>query len=146
MLKAFEVFREHEVKPTTESTGPSLAKRLGAGEDLCARIYGKAYDALRENVRGLHPDLDQWMIEDGYGKTLSRSGLSACDRELCIVAQLAASGHDRQLKAHLFGALNVGASPEAVESALKIGIDSGTPDGRTELMSLWNEVRHRVGL
>lgn len=146
VLNAFEVLRAQEVRCGKGSIDASLTDRLIVGEELCARIYGKAYDSLRENVRSLHPDLDQWVIADGYGKTLSRPGLSLCDRELCIVAQLAAGRHDRQLKAHLFGALNVGATPEAVESVLEIGIASGTRENRVELLSLWSEVKHRVGL
>ena len=146
VLNAFEVLRAQEVGCRKGSIDASLTDRLIVGEELCARIYGEAYDSLRANVRNLHPDLDQWVIADGYGRTLSRPGLSMCDRELCIVAQLAAARHDRQLKAHLFGALNVGATPEAVESVLEIGIASGTQEDRVELLSLWSEVKRRVGL
>jgi len=146
VLNAFEVLRAQEVGCAKGSIDTSLTERLIVGEELCARIYGEAYDSLRENVRNLHPDLDRWVIADGYGKTLSRPGLSVCDRELCIVAQLAAGRHGRQLKAHLFGALNVGATPEAVESVLEIGIASGTREDRVELLSLWSEVKRRVGL
>ena len=146
VLNAFEILRAQEVGCAKESTDASLTDRLSVGEELCARIYGEAYDSLRENVRNLHPDLDRWVIADGYGKTLSRPGLSVCDRELCIVAQLAAGRHDKQLKAHLFGALNVGATPEVVESVLEIGIASGTREDRVELLSLWSKVKRRVGL
>ncbi|MCG8470007.1 MAG: carboxymuconolactone decarboxylase family protein [Gemmatimonadetes bacterium] len=98
-----------------------LDERARAGRRLCERVYGGAYGRLRENVRALSPTLDRWMIEDGYGKTLSRPALDAVTRELCIVAQLTAGGHPRQLRSHLFGALNVGASPEEVGRAVEIG-------------------------
>jgi 4-carboxymuconolactone decarboxylase len=78
------------------------------------------YDRLRENIRVLHPELDEWMIVEGYGKVLSRPGLDLGRRELCIVAACAASDQMRQLHSHLHGALNVGVSPSAVESALEV--------------------------
>ena len=62
------------------------------------------YDRLRENIRHLHPLLDDWMIDEGYGKVLSRPGLDLPRRELCIVAACAATGQDRQLHSHLHGA------------------------------------------
>ena len=59
------------------------------GAQVCARIYGGAYERLRQNVAGLHPDLERWMVEEGYGKVLGRPGLDLKERELCIVALLA---------------------------------------------------------
>ena len=76
------------------------------------------YDRLRENIRHLHPLLDDWMIDEGYGKVLSRSGLDLPRRELCIVAACAATGQDRQLHSHLHGARNAGASVGAVDAAV----------------------------
>lgn len=80
------------------------------GEETCAIIYGESYEKLRQNIRGLHPALDDWMIVDGYGKVLSRPGVDLKTRELCVVAACAVSGQQRQLHSHLHGALNAGAS------------------------------------
>lgn len=85
------------------------------GEETCRRVYGAMYERLRVNIRALHPVLDDWMIVEGYGKVLSRSGLDLPRRELCIIAACAASRQERQLHSHLHGALNVGA-PAAVVS------------------------------
>ena len=76
------------------------------------------YDRLRENIRALHPLLDEWMIVEGYGKVLSRPALDLPRRELCIVAACAASKQDRQLHSHLHGALNVGVQPDVIEAAI----------------------------
>ena len=76
------------------------------------------YERLRQNVRRLHPALDAWMVVEGYGKVLGRSGLDLPRRELCIVAACAASGQDRQLHSHLHGALNVGVSPDALRETV----------------------------
>jgi 4-carboxymuconolactone decarboxylase len=89
------------------------------GEQTCAAVYGAMYEKLRLNVRDLHPALDAWMVVDGYGKVLSRPGLDLERRELCIVAACAAMGQDRQLHSHLHGALNVGASPDAITATIE---------------------------
>lgn len=89
-----------------------------AGEATCAAVYDGMYERLRENVRALHPALDDWMIVEGYGKVLSRPGLDLGRRELCVVAACAASGQDRQLHSHLHGARNVGVDDNVVRAAL----------------------------
>ena len=86
----------------------------------CAAVYGSMYERLRENIRVLHPALDDWMITEGYGKVLSRPGLDLPRRELCIVAACAAAGQDRQLHSHLHGALNVGVSRSAMDDAIAV--------------------------
>jgi 4-carboxymuconolactone decarboxylase len=77
------------------------------------------YDRLRVNIRVLHPELDEWMIVEGYGKVLSRPELDLPRRELCIVAACAASGQARQLHSHLHGARNVGVAAPVVTAALQ---------------------------
>ncbi|MEO8563381.1 MAG: carboxymuconolactone decarboxylase family protein [bacterium] len=88
------------------------------GERTCAEVYGPMYEKLRLNVRDLHPALDAWMVLEGYGKVLSRSGLDLPRRELCIVAACAAAGQDRQLHSHLHGAINVGVPPDVLGQAI----------------------------
>jgi alkylhydroperoxidase/carboxymuconolactone decarboxylase family protein YurZ len=78
------------------------------GEQLCRKVYGPVYPRLLEAVRGLHPDLAAWMVEEGYGRVLSRPRLGARARELVTVAVLAATGWRRQLVSHLKGAGRVG--------------------------------------
>lgn len=97
---------------------PSLWRWRTQGEQTCEVVYGKFYRKLRENIVGLHPALDEWMIVEGYGKILSRPGLELDLRELCIVAACAAMGQDRQLHSHLHGALNAGATPQDVTATL----------------------------
>ncbi|MBY0489749.1 MAG: carboxymuconolactone decarboxylase family protein [Gemmatimonadaceae bacterium] len=94
------------------------ARRRTEGEATCATVYGRFYDRLRVNIRDLHPALDQWMIEEGYGKVLSRTPLDLARRELCIVAACAIARQDRQLHSHLHGALHAGAAPAVVSAAL----------------------------
>jgi 4-carboxymuconolactone decarboxylase len=91
---------------------------VARGEATCRAVYGAAYQPLRRNIRMLHPALDAWMISEGYGKVLGRPGLDLARRELCVIAACAAAGHERQLHAHLYGAVNVGAPPSWVTEAL----------------------------
>ena len=104
------------------------------GEETCAVVYGESYEKLRQNIRGLHPALDEWMILDGYGKVLSRPGVDLRTRELCVVAACAVSGQQRQLHSHLRGALNAGAPAGELSAVL---------DALTDLISRDDHVRYR---
>jgi 4-carboxymuconolactone decarboxylase len=92
------------------------------GERLCRRVYGESYPRLRAFMRALDPDLDSWMILEGYGKTLTRGGLTLAERELATVSALAALGWTRQLDAHLEGAERVGAPAAHVKRARTLGL------------------------
>jgi 4-carboxymuconolactone decarboxylase len=118
-LNAFREWRRFVPVPhETVAPAPEAKTWLERGTATCRAVYGAMYDRLRHNIDRLHPALDAWMIVEGYGKVLSRPGLDLPRRELCIVAACVASGQDRQLHSHLHGALNVGASPDAVRQAL----------------------------
>jgi 4-carboxymuconolactone decarboxylase len=104
------------------------------GEETCAIVYGDSYEKLRQNIRDLHPALDEWMIVDGYGKVLSRPGVDLRTRELCVVAACAVSGQQRQLHSHLHGALNAGSSASEL---------SGVLDALTDLISRDDLSRYR---
>jgi 4-carboxymuconolactone decarboxylase len=99
------------------------------------------YDRLRENIRHLHPSLDEWMITDGYGKVLSRPGLDLPRRELCIVAACAAPGQDRQLLSHFHGALNVGVDPVVIDHVLDAISGFLGADRAASARMLWARVR-----
>jgi 4-carboxymuconolactone decarboxylase len=92
------------------------------GVRLCRRIYGPDYPRLRAFMRALDPDLDHWMILEGYGKTLARPGLTLAERELATVAALAALGWSRQQAAHAAGARRIGAPATHVARAERIGL------------------------
>lgn len=103
---------------TEPSAGDTLDRWRARGEETCRTVYGESYEKLRENVRALHPDLDEWMIVEGYGKILGRPGLHLSRRELAVVAACAAAGQQRQLHSHLHGALNAGASRDELSATL----------------------------
>jgi 4-carboxymuconolactone decarboxylase len=121
-----------------EGNGPEEWRRRG--ELTCRMVYGEMYDRLRVNIRALHPELDEWMIVEGYGKVLSRPGLDLPRRELCIVAACAASAQERQLHSHLHGALNVGVAAGVVTQVIEAIEDLVPESSRATVRLLWRRV------
>jgi 4-carboxymuconolactone decarboxylase len=113
------------------------------GEAVCALVYGAAYNRLRANIRELHPALDEWMIVDGYGKVLGRHGLDLRRRELCVVAVCGALAQERQLHAHLHGALNAGATPAEIQDTLDIVSKHVDEEMGSRMAHLWNRVQKK---
>ena len=119
-LRALAQWREVEPAPRAEASPddwPGWARR---GAALCRRVYSTRYRELRDNIRRLHPDLERWMVVEGYGKVLGRPGLAPLVREYCIVALLAVADAGPQLYSHLRGALNLGAPAGALVETLEV--------------------------
>jgi alkylhydroperoxidase/carboxymuconolactone decarboxylase family protein YurZ len=115
-INAFAALREfapHAARPARRRGG--LRRR---GEALCRRIYGPVYGRMIARMKGFHPELAEWILEDGYGKVLSRPVLSIRERELIVVAVLAALRLPKQLESHVRGALRVGATRREVDAVL----------------------------
>ncbi len=117
------------------------------GERLCRVVYGSAYEGLRENIGYLHPAMDRWMVEEGYGKVLGRPGLALRTRELCVAAVLAVQGVGPQLHSHLRGALRVGCTPAEVDEALRLATEGIDVASGRRAFEVWRSVesRHRSG-
>ncbi|HUP01983.1 MAG TPA: carboxymuconolactone decarboxylase family protein [Gemmatimonadota bacterium] len=88
------------------------------GERLCRLVYGESYDALQRRLVRLHPALADWTLVEGYGKVLARPGPDPARRELAAVGALIALGAERQLAAHMKGALNAGVEMEVLAGAV----------------------------
>jgi 4-carboxymuconolactone decarboxylase len=118
-----------------ESPGPVRTERprpVGEwrrrGIRLCRKVYGGDFPALMRNMRRAHPDLADWILVEGYGKTLSRPFLPLKERELIAVATLAALQAWPQLAPHVRGAMRAGASPGDVQGLLR-GCAGAIPPG-----------------
>lgn len=119
-LAALAAWREVGPAPPADAgpdDWPGWARR---GAALCRRVYSTQYRELRDSVRRLHPDMERWMVVEGYGKVLARPGLAPLAREYCIVALLAVAGAGPQLYSHLRGALNLGAPADALVEVLAV--------------------------
>lgn len=141
-LNGFARWRECSGRPAPEATpeAPSWDER---GATVCRAVYGGRYEGLRANVRRLHPDMERWMVNEGYGKVLGRPGLPLATRELCIAALLAVLDAPRQLYSHLRGALNAGADERQVVRALAVAGAVSDDEARDRAADTWAAVLAR---
>ncbi|HEY6626342.1 MAG TPA: carboxymuconolactone decarboxylase family protein [Ignavibacteriaceae bacterium] len=89
------------------------------GEANCKKVYGNKFEKLISNVKNFSPDMAEWLLLEGYGKVLGRKGLSLRERELCIVATLAALKFEDQLYSHINGAFREKAPVEEIQSVIE---------------------------
>jgi 4-carboxymuconolactone decarboxylase len=141
-IEAFRRWRTHGVA-APEPAAEDFDAWVERGERTCATVYGDHYERLRQNVARFHPDLDRWMVMEGYGKVLSRPTLSLDVREMLIVAMLVVQGANgrRQLRSHLQGALNAGVEPGDVERTIRRAAAFAPPENFQLALTLWNAVR-----
>jgi alkylhydroperoxidase/carboxymuconolactone decarboxylase family protein YurZ len=79
------------------------------GMKLCRQVYGTHFEIMKMKFTSVMPEMFRWMVIEGYGKVLSRPGLTQIERELAEVAALIVDKRERQLVSHIWGSLNVGA-------------------------------------
>lgn len=144
-LNGMAIWREVSGRPAPPPLDEPASRWPVRGERVAGRVYGDQLGALRANVRRMHPELETWMIAEGYGRVLGRPGLRLARRELCIVAILARQGGwvARQLYSHLRGALAAGARPDEVEATLALAAEGAAPEAGALAARVWNEVRGR---
>lgn len=142
-LNAFALWRRVSGRPADPPRTVDVVEWERRGLDVCGRVYGDHFDRLRESIRGLHEDMDQWMVMEGYGKILGRPGLELDVRELCVIAILAVSRQPKQLFSHLRGALNVGASEERIRGALGAAVEHLDEEGSRLAWRTWDKVLDR---
>jgi len=146
-LNAFGLWREISDREAGEGVPDDWTGWRERGAEVCKTVYGGQYTGLRRNVRDLHPDMERWMVVEGYGKVLGRPALSLATRELCIAALLAVLRVPRQLYSHLRGAVNAGAGMGEVEETLREAGVHLDEEGQGEMWTVWGRVqeRFRVG-
>ncbi|MCK6482095.1 MAG: carboxymuconolactone decarboxylase family protein [Planctomycetes bacterium] len=119
-------------RPGAPERIPGGAARRGflrrRGEGLFGRVYGEDAGRVLDRIGRRHPEFRDWILEDAYGKVLSRPGLGAAERECIAVALLAVLDLPRQQAAHLRGALRCGARGEEVAAAIR-GVAGLAPPG-----------------
>lgn len=99
------------------------------GEQRRREVMGDAFvDRALSQASAFTRPLQDHVNDQAWGSTWLRGGLSLKERSLCTVAMLAALGHTNELKGHLRGALNNGATlAELREVLLHVAPYAGVP-------------------
>jgi 4-carboxymuconolactone decarboxylase len=101
------------------SDGLRMRRRV-MGDDFVDRALGNASEFSRP--------LQEFITEHAWGSVWQRGGLDLKTRSLVTVAMLAALGRQHELRGHLRGALNNGATEEEVrEVLLHLAVYGGVP-------------------
>ncbi|HOS86423.1 MAG TPA: carboxymuconolactone decarboxylase family protein [Burkholderiaceae bacterium] len=80
------------------------------GEDFVARAFGGATEFTAP--------IQQYITRNAWGDVWQRPGLDLKTRSLITVAMLIALGKQHELKGHVRGALNNGATPRELQEVL----------------------------
>ena len=111
-----------------ENSPRKLSERYKKSEALLNKIHGAhTGEAIVSALDDVCPDLASMTIEWGFGEIVSRPGIDLKTRQLVTAASCVTLGHAQpQLRAHIEGALNVGATKEEiVEVILQVALYAG---------------------
>lgn len=99
------------------------------GQAMRTRVMGEAFvSRAMENLDGFSRPLQNWLNAHAWGSTWQREGIDLRTRSLVTCAMLAALGRSNELKGHVRGALNNGASvTELREVLLHVAVYAGAP-------------------
>lgn len=99
------------------------------GETRRRQVMGDTFvDRALAGANPFTQPLQEHISEHAWGSTWLREGLALKQRSLCTVAMLAALGHTNELKGHLRGAVNNGATlVELREVLLHVAPYAGLP-------------------
>jgi 4-carboxymuconolactone decarboxylase len=86
---------------------------------LRVELFGKDAVEQRQNAFGAFGEPLQHIINAyAYGDVWSRSALPLATKSLAMIAMMAASGHQNELRVHLKGALKNGCKVEEIQEIL----------------------------
>jgi 4-carboxymuconolactone decarboxylase len=85
-------------------------------------IWGHYKTQIEQRLKDLDPDLEQYVREFAYGTVYARGVLPTKTQELLAVVMLCALGNPSEMKTHLRGALENGATEQEVRETLLFAI------------------------
>ena len=85
-------------------------------------IFGTQQDRIQERLNALDPDLADYTLSFAYDTVYDRPGLDLKTKELLACALLVSLGSPPELRTHLRGALNAGATEQELRGALLLGV------------------------
>jgi len=115
---------------TSDTNTPDNRRVPGAGERMRRKVMGDVFvDRALAQADAFSAPLQDLVNNHAWGATWQREGITLKQRSLCTVAMLAALGHHQEMKGHLRGALNNGATlAELREVLLHVGPYAGMPN------------------
>jgi 4-carboxymuconolactone decarboxylase len=85
-------------------------------------VWGQHKPQIEDRLRDLDPDLERYVRDFAYGTVYARAVLPIKTQELLAVVMLCALGNPSEIKTHLRGALDNGATEQEVREALLFAI------------------------
>ncbi len=107
-IEALIMFHEYFPRHNKSKYSYKSEQFLKAGKANCKLIYGSNYEKLIAKFKKISPEMEQWMLIEGYGKVFNRSALRLKVREALNVCMLAVNYYPRQLFSHIKGCKNAG--------------------------------------
>ena len=108
------------------------------------QIWGDKAEAIERGLRQLDEDLADLVVDVAYDTVMARPGLDLKTRELLAITALLSVGSDNELKTHIYGALNCGATlGEIKETLLQAALFVGFPKAMAG-MKVWRQVADRL--
>lgn len=104
-------------------------ERYQMGRDLILEVWGREYGTeILDRLNQLSPDLERQIVAFLYGDLWTRSAPDRKTRSLVTVGVMTALHRPNQLRVHLVGALQNGATEEEIVSTiLQVGLLAGFP-------------------
>ena len=97
-------------------------------DEVRSKLWGDQRAAIEDGLEQLDPDLARLVFEVAYDTVLARPNLDLKTRELLAVTALLSVGSESELKTHMRGAINCGATfGELKESILQAAMFLGFP-------------------
>ncbi|OZI79191.1 carboxymuconolactone decarboxylase family protein [Bordetella genomosp. 2] len=133
-----------QLPPNPSAGAPDRYER---GLEKLREIDGAAGQAVVDSLADIAPDFARYLIEFPFGDIYARPGLSTRDREIAVVAALAALGHAQpQLGVHIQAALNVGVTrEEIIEILMMMSVYAGFPAALNALSTARTAFRAHAG-
>jgi alkylhydroperoxidase/carboxymuconolactone decarboxylase family protein YurZ len=128
-------------RSSSEPTGTHRSPFRIAGERLFRKVYGDSAEAVLERLGSPSETFRDAVIEDAYGRILSRPELDASDREWFAVAALVALDCPQQLKSHVLGAMRLGVTRDDLGSLLRLLKTDVAPSNVTTLRQLLRDLQ-----
>src|SRR5512144_738474 len=101
---------------------------LARGREVAGKLWGARAGGTELPAQRLAPEFFGLVTQFVFGMFWSRPNLDLRSRSLCTVAQLAALGKPDELRAHLYGALNLGITrEELIEVLMQTACYAGVP-------------------